>query len=238
MQTHFSIKYLLWFLKSFNPKSYLNRFALLKIKMEVNILGWPMAIAQTQEWPQTANHRQFTRLLARSCSWNTTPFHTMPYHAIPYITHWPTAAALASSRTTYPLPWAFCLNPVTATILSPLLCCNLTAAPQRYKDSSARCFNLWRAWKNVSQDRGRHEPPLRKGISGLFRQFAGYNHQSWYNGEGSVTFGVKIELFPQETNFEMVLRGSGVCDAQLASKFWREKPKFPADSFWNSGSEY
>ena len=47
---------------------------------------------------------------------------------------------------------------------------------------------------------------------------------------GSVTFGVNIQLFPlQETDFEMVLRSS---DAQPASKFQEEKPKFGASSVW------
>ena len=47
---------------------------------------------------------------------------------------------------------------------------------------------------------------------------------------GSVTFGVNIQLFPlQETDFEMVPRSS---DAQPASKFQEEKPKFGASSVW------
>ena len=153
-----------------------------------------MAIAQTQEWPQTANHRQFTRLLARSCSWNTTPFHTMPYHAIPYITHWPTAAALASSRTTYPLPWAFCLNPVTATILSPPLCCNLTAAPQRYKDSSARCFNLWRAWKNVSQDMNHNS---ERAFQGYLDTLQAITTSHGIMARGQLPLVWKLNFFPR-----------------------------------------
>ena len=85
-----------------------------------------LVIAQTQEWAETANHSQF-REVGQQLLW-----------------------ASSCLRNHLPLALGLCLNPVTAVILSLLLSCNLTAAPQRYADSfkAKRC-----AGENVSKDR-------------------------------------------------------------------------------------
>ena len=111
-----------------------------------------LVIAQTQEWPETANHSQFTRL------------------ASSYF--WPAAGWTGRLKNHLPLALGLRLNPVTAVILSLLLSCNLTAAPQSYADSFkaeccavlSKCVKRQKLYLNIHS----------RGISGLFRLFPGH----------------------------------------------------------------
>ena len=72
------------------------------------------------------------------------------------------------------------------------------------------------------------EPPLKQHFLAIKTQSRLLRPIKVMIRRGSVTFGVNIQLFPlQETDFEMVPRSS---DAQPASKFQEEKPKFGASS--------